>query len=77
MANDSGEFIGLVADSTVMGYRNPAALTDRLEPFFIRAIRREVVAMSFDLQTCGGEDLRKLRTQVAVGEEYKTQAARS
>lgn len=62
MANDSVEFIGLIADSTIVSHRDPAALADRLEPFFIRAIRREVVAMSFDLQTGGGKDLRKSRT---------------
>ena len=48
MANDGVEFVRFVSDARVMGYRDPTAPADHLQPVFIGASGREVVMVSFD-----------------------------
>lgn len=47
MLHDRGELIGFVADTAIMGNRNPSASTDITQPSFVRAIVREMVCMPF------------------------------
>lgn len=77
MANHRVAFVGLIADTTVMGQRDPAARAYDLQPFFIWGIGREVVGVAFDNESCRSENLRELFSKIAVGEPDNAQAARS
>jgi hypothetical protein len=77
MLHDRRQFIGLVADASVMCDRDPATLADLFQPGLIGTVRREVVRMSFDMQTSGGQDFWKTLSEVAIGEEDAAHAARS
>ncbi len=60
-----------------MRYRNPALATDKLQPLFIGSARGEVVIVSLYLEVGVLEDRGELLAEITVGEENKTQAARS
>src|SRR5688572_4925963 len=69
MPDDCCELVGLVADSSVMGDRDPSPLPDGREPFFVRAVRREMVLMSLHVQAGRCENVRKPGAEIAIGEE--------
>lgn len=77
MTNHGVEFIGLIADSAIVGYGDPATLAHRLQPVLARAIGCKVVPMSFDAQAGADKNVGKTGTEIAVSEEDKSQAARS
>lgn len=77
VADHGSEFVGFVANAGVVCNHNPAALTDGLQPGFVRTVVCKVVAVPLDHYTCGGEDVREALSEVAVGEKYRAQAARS
>ncbi len=75
--DDCVTFIGFVADTSVMSDRNPAAITDRFQPFWVRSLRIEMVGMALHIQSRGTENFRKFLAQITIGEIDSTQAARS
>lgn len=60
-----------------MGHRNPAAFAAGLQPFFVGAIGRKVVAMPLDRKPALYEDVGEGVSEIAIGEKDQTQAARS
>ncbi len=76
MPHDRVAFVRLVADAAVMGKRDPAAVTDRLQPCFIGRVVGEMIGVALDRQTAGFQNLRKALAEVAIGEIDKAQAAR-
>lgn len=77
VVDHGSEFVGLVANAGVMCNHNPAALTDGLQPGFVRTVVCKMVAVPLDHHTCGGKDVRKALPEIAVGEKDRAQAARS
>lgn len=77
VADHGSEFVGLVANAGVVCNNNPAALTYGLQPGFVRTVVRKVVAVPLDHHTCGGKNLRKALSEVAVSKKDRAQAARS
>ena len=77
MANHGSEFVGLVANASVVRDNHPAALTYRLQPDFVGTVVGKMIAVSLDRRTGGGKNLRKALPEVAVGEKDRAQAARS
>jgi len=61
MALDSSEFVGFVANSAVVSYRDPILRADGFQPFLVGAIGWEVVAMPLDVQTRSRENIGKAR----------------
>ena len=49
--HDRIAFVRFVADAAIMGERDPAMLTYRLQPHLIGRGRRKVIPMSLDCQT--------------------------
>lgn len=77
VADHRSEFVGLVANASVVRDNHPAALTYRLQPGFVGTVVGKVIAMSLDRRTGGGKNLRKALPEVAVSEKDRVQAARS
>lgn len=77
MADHGGKLVRLVANPSIMRDCYPAARADYLQPFFIPVIRREVISVTLDGQSGSCEDGGKSSTQIAIGEENASQAARS
>ena len=75
--NDCCELVGFVSDAAIVGNGYPAALTYFLQPNWVGAIMREAICVPFNMQTGGGQNFRKAFSEIAVGEENATHAARS
>ncbi len=77
MPHDGVALVRFVADAAIVGERDPAALTNSLQPHFVGRVRRKVIRVSLDRQTGRPENLGKALTEIAIGEIDKAQAARS
>ena len=75
IADDCFKFVRFVADTRVMSYRDPTSRADGGKPFFIRTGWSEMIAVTFNAQSCRGENVRKPVAEVAI--EDNAQAARS
>lgn len=75
--DDCCQFIGPVADPTVVGDRHPAALSDFREPILVRALGRKMVTVTLDGEAGGSKNIWKAFAEVAIGKEDHGQAARS
>ena len=71
------QLVRLVADTAVVRDDDPSLPAHRFEPLRVRGVVSKVVGGTFDLQTGGGEDARKLLSEIAVSEKDSVQAARS
>ena len=71
------KFVRFVADTRVMSYRDPTSRADGGKPFFIRTGWSEMIAVTFNAQSCRGENVRKPVAEVAIRKENNAQAARS
>lgn len=69
------EFIGLVADATIVSDGDPAALANILQPDFIRAIRCEMIGVSLHLQAGSRENFWKALSEITVREVCVLQRA--
>ena len=69
MAHDCCELVGLVADSSVMGDRDPSSLPDGREPFLVGAVRREVVLVPLHVPSGRRENVREADAKIAIGKE--------
>lgn len=56
---------------------HPAFPSDEGEPLFVRSVGSKVIAVAFDCESGVLEDLRKLQSEVAIGEVDDAHAARS
>jgi hypothetical protein len=66
-----------VANAAVVRERHPASRSLFCEPLFVRGVRSEVVAVTFDYEPCFFQDLRKTEAEVSVREVDHARAARS
>ncbi len=53
VAHDGIAFVRFVADTSIMGERDPAALANRLQPHFVGRVWCEVIRVPLDRQTAG------------------------
>ena len=74
---DRIQFVGFVPNAPIVGHRDPSLVSDFCQPLFIRAVRREMIAVAMNAQASSRQDVRELVAQVAVCEIDNTQAARS
>lgn len=70
-------FVWGIADTTVMGQRDPAPPADLFKPFFVGRIVDKMIGMPFNLQPGVPQDIRESISEIAIREIDKTQAARS
>lgn len=77
VAHDGVTFVRLVTDATIVGERDPAALSDRLQPRLIRRIWRKMISMRLHRQAARPENVREAFAEITIGEIDKTHAARS
>ena len=75
--NDGAEFIRFVTDAAIVGERDPAALSDFLQPCLVGPIVGNMIGVPFDLESAGFQNLRESFAEIAIGEIDKAQAARS
>ena len=75
MPHDRGELVWLEPDALIVGQRNPTTLANRFQPRLLACIRREVILVSFNIQSGRPENVRKLLPEIPVGEKDKAQAA--
>jgi hypothetical protein len=77
MMDHGFKFVRLVADTGVVSYCDPTSCADGGKPFFIRTGWSEMIAVSFNPQSCSGESVGKPVAKVAIRKEDNAQAARS
>ena len=77
MLNDRCQFIRFVPDSLIMGQRDPSPESNRFQPHWVWAIRWEVISVTLYRKTRFLQDSRKGESEIAIGEERETHAARS
>ena len=77
MLHDRRQFIRFIADAAVMCDRDPAALTNALEPVLVRIVVREMIGMALHGQASGAQDLGKSLAKIPIREENRRHAARS
>jgi hypothetical protein len=75
--HDGIALVRLVTDAAIMGQRDPTAIPDLRQPYFVSGIRRKVICMPLDCETARPESLREALTEVAIGKIDNRQAARS
>ena len=71
------EFVRLVTNTLVVRYDRPATLADFNNPVLVLRIIEKVIAMSLNRNPCVPKKRRELFAEIAISEEYCTQAARS
>lgn len=77
MVDHSLPFIWGIADTAVMGQRNPAPPADLRKPFHIGRIVNEMIGVPLNRQPCTLQDLREPCPEIAIREIDIAQAARS
>ena len=77
MAHYRVTLVRSVANAPIMGERDPATFANCLKPHLVGSLRREMIDVPLDRQTCRPEDLRETDAEVTVREVNKIQAARS
>ena len=70
-------FVWGVADTTVMGERDPTPLADLCKPFLAGRIVDKMIGVPFNRQPGVLQDVRKPNPEIAIREIDKVQAARS
>ncbi len=58
--DDGGQFVGLVADASVMRHAHPGPRGDQLQPLLVRAGRRAVIGMTLHPKAGLSQDRREL-----------------
>ena len=77
MTHDRSQFIRRVAYAFVVREGDAAIFADVFQPLFVRAVWREKIMVAFDRESRSGKRIGKAFAQIPVGEEKRTQAARS
>jgi len=75
--HDRVSFVRLIANTLVVGQRDPAAPTDLGKPHVIGRVGSKMIDVALDGQTARFQNLTKLLAKVAVREIAARQAARS
>ena len=70
-------FVWGIADTTVMGERDPAPPTDLRKPFLVGRIVDKMIGVPFNRQPGILQDVREPSPEIAIRKINKAQAARS
>lgn len=71
------KFVWGIADTTVMGERDPAPPADFRKPFLVRRIVDKMIGVPFNCQPGVLQDAREPSPEIAIRKIDKAQAARS
>lgn len=75
--DDCLKLVRRVSNAAVVSDGDPPPLTYRLQPHFVRAVVREMIAVPFDSYPGRRENVRKPVAEISIGEEDAAHAARS